>query len=1072
MNAARVRGRRLRAEGARHGPRQPDDRRRRRVVLLRRARHVRAASRRCAPRSATGCSCGPRTSTRRSRTTSACTSPTGRRRRRHVGRRPARLVTCVRGSATRAAAARKSRAVPCGPLMTRTLATSTPPPRPSSSAPATRQPLELVDAAITRDREAQRRAERGDPPAVRPGPHGGRGAARCPTGRSAACRSSSRTSTARSPATPYHAGNRAPAATSDYVADHDELPRSRSSAPPGFVIVGKTNTPEFGLMPTTEPEAARPDAQPVGHVAHPRRLERRLRRGGRERAWCRSPTPATAAARSASRRACAGSFGLKPSRGRVSLGPDEGEAWGGLVVRHVVDAHRARQRRRPRRARRATCPATRTPRRRRARRTSTRSAPTRAGCASALRTDAPAGHRADRSRRASPPPRTRRAARVARPHRRAGVTRRARRRRRSSSRFIDDHARVAGAGVIADAEAHARPAARPPTTSSRSRGCTSELAAGHHGAPRTSTRSHAAHAWTRRDGVVVVGRRGFDLLLTPTLAEPPPELGDVAAPPDDPLARRSPVRCPFAAYTAPFNITGQPAMSVPLYWSDQRAADRRAARRRAVPRGRADPGRRAARSRRGRGPTAGRPSTPDGAPSVTRARSVAGGQGFYGDTPTAVDALARRRRRLPVPRGAGRADARDPAEGPRSATRRAATPATSPRTSPRALPFVADGRTKVITNAGGINPAAAARAAIETARALGITGITIATVLGDDLLPAPRRARTPTAPRSRTSTPASRSPTLPGAAAVRVRVPRRAPDRRRARAGRRHRDHRPRRRRVAVPRAARARARLGVGRLGPARGRHPRRPPARVLGPEPRRQLLRRLVGAPAPVGPRRTRSPTSTPTAPRSSRSRRLGRPRQHRHPAPPAALRGARPRRATSRPTSSPTSRPRTSRISRRPRRITGVRGTPATDTYKVLLAYHAGWSGEARVAFSWPDAYEKAKATAAIFAKRVEMAGLDGRASGTSSTGASTRSAARPCRRTRAGVEPPECVLRVAWRCDDQRTAGARRPRARAAHAVGAARRADRRRAAAAGGAHRAARDLADARRQDARRPAGHA
>ena len=82
----------------------------------------------------------------------------------------------------------------------------------------------------------------------------------------------------------------------------------------------------------------------------------------------------------------------------------------------------------------------------------------------------------------------------------------------------------------------------------------------------------------------------------------------------------------------------------------------------------------------------------------------------------------------------------------------------------------------------------------------------------------------------------------------------------------------------------------------------------------------------------------------------------------------------------------------------RITGVRGTPATDTYKLLLAYHAGWSGEARVAFSWPDAYEKAKATAAILAQ----ARRDGRArrstSGASSTGASTRSAARRCRARR--------------------------------------------------------------------------
>src|SRR5207237_6406493 len=52
----------------------------------------------------------------------------------------------------------------------------------------------------------------------------------------------------------------------------------------------------------------------------------------------------------------------------------------------------------------------------------------------------------------------------------------------------------------------------------------------------------------------------------------------------------------------------------------------------------------------------------------------------------------------------------------------------------RALPFVADGRTKVITNAGGINPTAAAHAAIDTARHLGVTGITIATVVGDDVL--------------------------------------------------------------------------------------------------------------------------------------------------------------------------------------------------------------------------------------------------------------------------------------------------------------------------------------------------
>jgi amidase len=52
---------------------------------------------------------------------------------------------------------------------------------------------------------------------------------------------------------------------------------------------------------------------------------------------------------------------------------------------------------------------------------------------------------------------------------------------------------------------------------------------------------------------------GFDLLLTPTLAEPPPVIGDL---PGDPSGGRA---IPFAIFTAPFNISGQPAMSVPLY---------------------------------------------------------------------------------------------------------------------------------------------------------------------------------------------------------------------------------------------------------------------------------------------------------------------------------------------------------------------------------------------------------------------------------------------------------------------------------------------------------------------------
>ena len=63
-----------------------------------------------------------------------------------------------------------------------------------------------------------------------------------------------------------------------------------------------------------------------------------------------------------------GLFGLKPSRGRVSLGPDEAERGPGLVMRHVV-TRSVRDSAAVLDVLRATCPATRTPRRLRRART-------------------------------------------------------------------------------------------------------------------------------------------------------------------------------------------------------------------------------------------------------------------------------------------------------------------------------------------------------------------------------------------------------------------------------------------------------------------------------------------------------------------------------------------------------------------------------------------------------------------------------------------------------------------------------------------------------------------------------
>jgi hypothetical protein len=50
-----------------------------------------------------------------------------------------------------------------------------------------------------------------------------------------------------------------------------------------------------------------------------------------------------------------------------------------------------------------------------------------------------------------------------------------------------------------------------------------------------------------------------------------------------------------------------------------------------------------------------------------------------------------------------------------------------------ALPYVLEGRTKFITNAGGINPIAAGRAVADTVKALGGEGVSIATIVGDDV---------------------------------------------------------------------------------------------------------------------------------------------------------------------------------------------------------------------------------------------------------------------------------------------------------------------------------------------------
>ncbi len=68
----------------------------------------------------------------------------------------------------------------------------------------------------------------------------------------------------------------------------------------------------------------------------------------------------------------------------------------------------------------------------------------------------------------------------------------------------------------------------------------------------------AVHAWWSD---------GWDLLLTPTLGEVPIAIGTIANNPDNPMEAL--VRAGrFVPFTPQFNTTGQPAISLPMHWTD------------------------------------------------------------------------------------------------------------------------------------------------------------------------------------------------------------------------------------------------------------------------------------------------------------------------------------------------------------------------------------------------------------------------------------------------------------------------------------------------------------------------
>jgi len=103
----------------------------------------------------------------------------------------------------------------------------------------------------------------------------------------------------------------------------------------GLVIVGRTNTPELGLTPYTEPAIFGPTRNPWSLEHSPGGSS-----GGSAAAVAARLVPmASGSDGGGSIRipaSCCGLFGFKPSRGTNPTGPDFGEIWNGFSIEHVI----------------------------------------------------------------------------------------------------------------------------------------------------------------------------------------------------------------------------------------------------------------------------------------------------------------------------------------------------------------------------------------------------------------------------------------------------------------------------------------------------------------------------------------------------------------------------------------------------------------------------------------------------------------------------------------------------------------------------------------------------------------
>jgi amidase len=327
----------------------------------------------------------------------------------------------------------------------------------------------------------------------------------------------------------------------------------------GFVVLGKTNTPELGILPTTEPLAYGPTHNPWDTTRSP---------GGSSGGSAAAVAAGIVAVAHANDgggsiripASHCGLVGLKPSRGRVSLGAELGDVISGLVCEHVVcrsvrdsasvldaicgampgDPYVAPARERPYADEVGADPG-----------------PLRIGLMTAppgeqFQTHADCVAAADATARALES-----LGHSVEPARPDGI---------DDPTYVETFLVRWTAGIAWNlkyweaktGETISAPDVEPATWA------LAELGRSHSAADYLRVMEHHQRLSRR---LAEWWEGGFDLLLTPTTGEPATILGEFDAPADNPAAAIMRA-VPLGTFTAGMNVTGQPAISLPLHWTD------------------------------------------------------------------------------------------------------------------------------------------------------------------------------------------------------------------------------------------------------------------------------------------------------------------------------------------------------------------------------------------------------------------------------------------------------------------------------------------------------------------------